>query len=114
LGLPVPAIEPGIALSVVGLGSVIAADARPPLAVAGISAGGFAIFHGYAHGAELPEAAAALPYCLGFVLATGLIHLGGIGIGHAIKLPRGLLFLRSLGAAIAVVGVYFALGLFSN
>jgi urease accessory protein len=108
IGLPMPAIEPGIVLSVIALGSAIACNFRPPLIFAAALVSVFAIFHGYAHGAELPRLADALPYCIGFVMATGLLHLTGIAIGLVTHLPRGLLCLRVGGAAIAVGGIVLA------
>lgn len=110
VGVPLPGIEIGIALSVVGLGTLIALRVKTPLWVAGIIVGFFAIFHGHAHGAELPDAAGALPYSLGFVVATGLIHLTGIGFGMVKEVPRGETVLRGLGAAFAVAGVYLLIG----
>jgi urease accessory protein len=109
LGLPMVAIEPGIALSVIALGLAIAANLRPPLAAAAVLVGVFAIFHGYAHGAELPAQASALTYCIGFVIATGLIHLTGILVGLATKLKHGLSFVRCAGGAICLAGVLIAL-----
>ena len=105
LALPLPATEIGVALSVVVLGSMIALDRRPPLVLAALLVAFFAIFHGYAHGAELPGRAGALPYSAGFVLATGLIHLAGIGIGCVVWLPHGVRLLRGGGSAIALVGL---------
>jgi urease accessory protein len=108
-GLPLPGVEPVIALSVVGLGLAVAFAAKPPEWVALVAAGVFAVFHGYAHGAELPEAADGVAYGIGFVLATGLIHLAGIGFGLA-TLPRleGRIA-RVAGAAMSLAGVYFLL-----
>jgi urease accessory protein len=108
LGLPLPAIEIGIALSVLVLGSMIALAGRPPLAVAALIVAFFAIFHGYAHGTELPGQTDAVAYSAGFVIATGLIHLSGIGIGFVIKLPHGTVLLRLGGAFIAASGLFLA------
>jgi urease accessory protein len=107
LGVPLPAIEIGIGLSVLVLGSMIALAQRPPLAAAGLIVAFFAVFHGYAHGAELPGAAGAVPYSAGFVIATGLIHLTGIGIGCVIRLPHGHALLRLGGSVIATAGLFF-------
>jgi len=107
LGLYLPAVETGIALSVLALGLAIAFAWRPfePAALLLIAA--FAIFHGYAHGAELPDAADPAAYSVGFVMATGLIHITGIGIGLLLgKLFEGW-FSRALGAVIAAGGLYF-------
>jgi urease accessory protein len=111
LGVPLPASEPAIVLSVLLLGAVIAFGRKPPLVFAAALVAFFAIFHGYAHGRELPEAASAIGFSAGFVLATGCIHLTGIGIGFVTKLPRGELLLRAGGAAIAMAGVFLALHL---
>jgi urease accessory protein len=106
LGLPVPKVELGIAISVVVLGAMIAFDRRPSIALASVLVAFFAIFHGYAHGAELPSQVGALAYCVGFVVATGLLHLSGILIGFVTELPHGLRVLRAGGSAIALVGIY--------
>jgi len=105
-GVPLPGTEIGIAISVIALGSVIALSLRPPLPVALGLAAFFAIFHGHAHGAELPHQASAITYCAGFVLATGLIHLSGIAVGLVIHLPRGPVLVRAGGCAIALAGVW--------
>lgn len=110
VGIPLPGIEIGIALSVVVLGTMIALCVKVPLWGAGIIVGFFAIFHGHAHGAELPDAAGALPYSLGFVVATGLIHLIGIGFGMIKEVPKGEMLLRGFGAAFAIAGVYLLVG----
>lgn len=110
-GVPLPGTEIGIAFSVIMLGAVIALDFRPSLGVAVAIAAVFALFHGYAHGVELPAHTGAVAYSAGFVLATGLIHLAGIAIGLVIHLPRGLQVVRTGGAGIAVAGVYLAIHL---
>jgi urease accessory protein len=107
LGVPIPAVETGIAVSAIVLGAMVALAARLPLLVAGILVGLFAIFHGHAHGAELPESANAIAYSVGFVIATGLLHAVGILIGVANRWPRGAQGLRVGGGAIAASGVYF-------
>jgi urease accessory protein len=108
LHLPMAPIEPGIALSVIVLGACIALDRRPPLWLAGALVSCFAIFHGYAHGTELPKHAGAVAYSAGFVLATGLIHITGIGVGSVTHLPNGLRLLRAGGAAISLAGFALA------
>ena len=110
LGLPLPGVEAAIALSGIVLGLMIVLTARPPLWVASLLVGFFAIFHGYAHGAELPQAANAMTYALGFVIATGLLHLGGIAIGLLIRWPWGRLAVRACGAVIAATGFSFLFG----
>jgi urease accessory protein len=108
VGLPLPSVEAGIALSVIVLGAVIALDQRPPLAVAWLLVAFFAVFHGYAHGVELPQQAGAVAFSAGFVMATGLIHLTGIGIGSVVHLRGGLTALRAGGTAISAAGLYLA------
>jgi urease accessory protein len=106
-GIPVPSVEIGIALSALVLGAMILMAARPPLWLAGIIVATFAVFHGHAHGTELPEAVSPLAYSLGFVIATGLLHLAGIGFGLLVRWPLGRIAVRAGGAVIAVGGVVF-------
>lgn len=110
LGVPLPAVETGIALSAVVLGAMAAAAARPPLWLAAVVVGAFAVFHGHAHGTELPEAANPLAYSLGFVIATGLLHIAGIGFGLLVRWPQGRLVVRAGGGAIALAGLGFLVG----
>ncbi|MFM2065221.1 MAG: hypothetical protein RLZZ584_130 [Pseudomonadota bacterium] len=110
-GVPLPGVETGIALSAVVLGGMIAGAARPPLWVAAVIVGAFAIFHGHAHGTELPQAANALAFSAGFVIATGLLHLGGITFGLLVRWPAGRLAVRAAGGAIALGGLGFLTGL---
>jgi len=107
LGIPLPLPELFISLSALVLGAVVAARARWPFAAACAVVAVFAIFHGYAHGAELPRAANPLAYGVGFVVATGLLHLCGIAIGTLTRSPTGQRGVQALGAAIAVLGGYF-------
>jgi urease accessory protein len=109
IGLPIPGIEIGIAASAIALGLMVALAARPPLLLAGLMVALFAIFHGYAHGAELPVAANPIAYAIGFVVATGCLHLLGIAVGLINRWPAGARVLRAGGAAILAVGVYFLL-----
>jgi urease accessory protein len=105
--VPLPAVEIGIAASAIVLGALVALAARPPLWVAAVVVGAFAIFHGHAHGTELPESASPLAYSLGFVIATGLLHAGGIGISLLHRWRHGAVVVRACGAAIAAGGVFF-------
>jgi urease accessory protein len=106
-GIYLPAVETGIALSVLALGLAIAFAWRPFEPVALMIIAIFAVCHGYAHGQELPEAADPTAYSAGFVIATGGIHVLGIGIGLVIgKLLEGRVS-RALGALIAAGGLYF-------
>jgi urease accessory protein len=109
-GIPVPSVEVGIAASAVVLGIMVAAAARPPLWIAALIVGAFAIFHGHAHGTELPEAADALAYAIGFVVGTGLLHLIGIAFGLLSQWDWGRLAVRTAGGAIAVAGMAFLTG----
>jgi urease accessory protein len=110
LGVPLPGVEVGIAASAVALGAMVALALRPPLWVAAVLVGAFAIFHGHAHGTELPEAANPLAYGVGFVIATGLLHLSGIALGLLARWPAGLQAVRIGGGAIACIGLYFLAG----
>jgi urease accessory protein len=87
LGIPLPGVEIGIAISAIVLGLMVMLAAKPPLLVAAVLVGAFAIFHGYAHGAELPPGADAVAYSVGFVVATGLLHLTGIAFGLVARWP---------------------------
>ena len=107
VGVPIPQVETGIALSAVLLGLAVAAAFRPPMWVAAGLVGAFAIFHGHAHGTELPQAANPVAYSAGFVIATGLLHLAGIAFGLLAARPLGALAVRGAGALIAAGGVYF-------
>jgi urease accessory protein len=107
LGIPLPGVEVGIALSALALGLAVATSWRPPLAAAAALVAVFAAFHGHAHGTELPEGQSGLTYSIGFVVATGLLHLAGIGIGVIHRWPAGRVALRLLGAGVAAAGVYF-------
>lgn len=106
-GLPLPHVELGIALSILALGAAIALRWHPIEVVALALIGVFAVCHGYAHGVELPTAADPADFAAGFVIATGLIHLLGIGVGLALGKPFGGRLAQMLGAAIAVGGVYY-------
>ncbi|NRP74664.1 hypothetical protein ILFOPFJJ_05586 [Ensifer psoraleae] len=102
-----PYVEAVIALSVVTLGIAIALRWRPPEALSLIVVAVFAIFHGYAHGVELPQAADPAAYAVGFVVATGLIHVFGLLLGLAVeRLYRGGAT-RGVGGAITACGLYF-------
>lgn len=112
LAVPLPGVEKCIALSGIILGLAVAFAARPPLWIAAVIVGFFAIFHGHAHGTELPESANAMTYAVGFVLATGLLHLSGIALGLLVRWPWGRVLVRVSGAAIAIIGTGFFFGMF--
>lgn len=107
VGIHVPGVEIGIALSALLLGIVVALEAKPYLALAAVIVGAFAIFHGHAHGTELPAGQSALMYSIGFVIATGCLHGLGILIGAAYRWPLGKVMLRLAGSAVAVAGSLF-------
>jgi urease accessory protein len=110
LGAPIPQVETGIAASGIVLGAVVAFAVKPPLWAAAVIVGIFAIFHGHAHGTELPEAANPFAYAVGFVLATGLLHLAGIAFGLLTRWRAGEYAVRAGGAAIALGGLAFLTG----
>jgi urease accessory protein len=107
LGVSMPGVEIGIALSGVLLGAAVLTETRPPLFAAAILVGVFAIFHGYAHGAELPLGENALFFSLGFVIATGLLHAVGIVVGLLYRWPWGEITVRVAGGAVGAVGAFF-------
>lgn len=107
-GVDIPFVETGIALSVVVLGAAVALNIRAPAAVAAALVGSFALFHGHAHGAEMPEDAGGLAYALGFMLATATLHaagiLAGFGLGRLAKQTSPLL-LRGAGVLVSLAGI---------
>jgi urease accessory protein len=110
-GIPLPGVETGIALSGVVLGLAVLFRARPPLWVALVLTGLFAVFHGHAHGTELPGSVNPGAYALGFVVATGLLHLAGIGFGLLARWPQGRVAVQAMGGLIALAGGAFLTGL---
>lgn len=106
-GVPMPPVEIGIAVSVLVLGAMIAGKVRAPVWLASLIVAVFAIFHGYAHGKELPSAADPVGYSAGFVLATGMLHVVGIGIGLIADRPGGATVVRGLGGLVMLTGVWF-------
>lgn len=107
LGVPIPPVEIGIAVSVIVLGGLIAGAVSLPAWAACLLVGAFGVFHGYAHGRELPSAADPIGYSVGFVTATGMLHVVGIGIGLFAARPAGLKAMRVLGGLICLAGFYF-------
>lgn len=113
-GIEIPFVEIGIALSVVALGVAVALRFTMPVAAAMAFVGFFAVFHGHAHGAEMPDAASGLAYGAGFILATALLHAVGVGFGlvlgkaaerHGPRLTQGA------GGAMAIAGVAILSGI---
>ena len=109
-GVEIPYIETGIALSGIVIGLAVAFAIRPPIWIAAIIVGAFAIFHGHAHGTELPNSANPLIFSIGFVTGTGLLHLAGILIGELTRWSWGKILVRASGAVIALIGLGFLLG----
>ena len=107
IGVPLPGIEYGIAASAIVLGAAVMLELRAPLAVAAALVSAFAVFHGHAHGAELPPGQSAMLYSMGFVIATGGLHAMGIAVGEARRWTWGRRLLRAAGAVVTVGGVFF-------
>ena len=103
-GAGLPLVELGIALSVVVLGAAVALGRSLPVAAAMALVGVFAVFHGHAHGTEMPAGASAVGYGLGFVLATSLLHAAGVSLGLAAGIG-GRWAVRAAGGATAIAGV---------
>jgi urease accessory protein len=99
-----------IAVSAVVLGSLVLLAVRFPLAAAVVLVGSFAVFHGHAHGIALPAAASPVSYAAGFVVATGLLHLGGIGLAALVRWPAGVWAVRASALGVASVGLIHLLG----
>ena len=107
LGVPLPGVEVGIAASAILLGAAVMTERRPPLYAAAALVGFVAIFHGHAHGTELPSGQSALLYSLGFVMATGCLHAIGIAIGTIHRWPAGRIVLRIAGGVVGFAGLFF-------
>lgn len=109
--MPFPAVETGIAASVAVLGLAIALARKLPVLLAMTFVGIFGLFHGYAHGMEMPLVAEPVLYATGFIIATAGLHISGVLIGFVShSIPRGDVVLRVLGAVIAAIGFYFLFG----
>lgn len=106
-GVPFPPVELGIAASVIVLGAAILCRWQAPVWLAAPIVAVFGLFHGYAHGLELPSMADPLSFSLGFVAATGLLHVLGIALGLLRDRPGGERLLRLSGGLIAIAGCYF-------
>lgn len=112
-GIPVPFVEIGIALSVVVLGAIVAFGVKAPVAVAMGVVGLFAVFHGHAHGTEMPLDSSGAVYGAGFMLATALLHAAGVGIGFLIGMTSrtyGASVYRLAGGLASVAGVALLAG----
>lgn len=107
IGCPLPGTEVGIGLSALLLGLMVAAEAHPPLWVAVLMVGIFGLYHGHAHGTELPPNEDGLSYSIGFVIATGCLHGVGITLGLVHRWKAGTIVLRVAGIVIALGGAFF-------
>jgi urease accessory protein len=107
LGVPLPGVEIGIAASAILLGTAVMTERRLPLYAAAALVGLFAVFHGHAHGTELPPGQSGLLYSLGFVVATGCLHAVGIAIGATHRWPAGRIALRIAGGGVGLAGIFF-------
>lgn len=107
MGIPLPGVEIGIAISAIVLGTMVFAEARLNIQLAMIIVAFFAIFHGHAHGTELPAGQSGLLYSMGFVAATGCLHGVGITIGLIHRWQAGRLALRGAGSLVCAAGIYF-------
>ncbi len=109
--IPFPAVETGIAASVLVLGATIALARKVPALLAMIFVGLFGAFHGYAHGMEMPTVAEPALYASGFIISTAGLHIAGVLIGLiSHRIPYGNIILRIIGAWIAAIGVYILWG----
>jgi len=105
-GIPVQIVEAGIGLSVVVLGLMIAFQLKPPTLVAIVVVGLFALFHGYAHGSEMPKGLAGLSFAAGFLIATALLLGAGVGLGRLLqRRALGRRLIQAGGGAMALVGI---------
>jgi urease accessory protein len=112
-GIPIPYVEVGIALSVVVLGAIVSSGVKAPVAVAMAVVGLFAVFHGHAHGSEMPFDASGVAYAAGFMIATALLHAIGIGLGSVIGRlgeTHGKPIYRVAGGLASLAGMAFLAG----
>ena len=107
MGMPVPGVEIGIAASAIALGIMVLGEVKPPLAVSLVMVGLFAIFHGHAHGTELPDGQSGVFYSIGFVIATGSLHALGIAVGLVHCWRAGRVAVRCAGGGVAAFGCFF-------
>jgi urease accessory protein len=110
MGIPIPGVEVGIAVSAIVLGFMVLTEARLKIQLAMVIVAFFAIFHGHAHGTELPAGQSGLRYSIGFVAATGCLHGAGITIGLIHRWPAGRVVLRGAGSLVCAAGIYFLVG----
>ncbi|NJM64199.1 MAG: HupE/UreJ family protein [Acaryochloris sp. RU_4_1] len=114
LGAPLPFVEQGIVASDLILGGLVLMATRLPLITSVAIVGILAIFHGYAHGTEMPQDAQALSYATGFMVATAGLHLSGLGVATLIKKLLKDRLVRIAGGGILLGGVYVLLNLLTG
>jgi urease accessory protein len=114
IGVPLPGVDAGVAMSGVVLGVCVATAARPPLWVSAAIVGAFALLHGHAHGTAMPMSGSPIAFGAGFVVATGMLHLCGILVGLLVRWPNGAVIVRASGAVIALVAGYSLFALLGN
>lgn len=107
MGWPLPAVEAGIALSSVVLGAMVLFRVRLPVVIAMLMVGAFALFHGHAHGTELPEGGNAMLYSMGFVVGTGLLHTMGIAFGALNQYRLGDYAVQGAASGVLAGGLFF-------
>lgn len=111
-GVHLPGVELGIVGSVIVLGALLVVVQRGQTAPVALLVAGFALFHGHAHGAEMPAAAGALSYALGFAVATAVLHAAGLFGGLWLQERKAArVVMGSLGALISLAGVGMAVGM---
>lgn len=108
-GVPVPFIEGGILASVLILGFLVAGALRFPVLYSALLVGLFALFHGHAHGSEMPAAVGAVAYTIGFVLATATLNLIGIALGKSLQQAHLQTVTRFAGAGVLLAGIYLVI-----
>ncbi len=109
-GVSIPFVEQGIIASVLLLGVLVAASVRLPVVASAILVGLFALFHGHAHGTEMPVTASGFAYGAGFLAATTLLHAAGLGLGMTLQRVASSTWVRALGGAVACCGLYLIIG----
>lgn len=109
-GVGLPGVEAGIAASLLVMGLLVATWARLPAAASVALVGVFALFHGSAHGTEMPFAVAPLLYGFGFLVSTAILHLAGIGLGRLVQRARAEWLLRGAGVMTGGFGAWLLLG----
>ena len=106
IGVQLPGVDVGVAMSGVVLGACVATAVRPPLWIPAVIVGAFGLLHGHAHGTAMPMSGSPTEFGAGFVVATGMLHMFGILIGLLVRWPTGANVVRASGAVIAVVAGY--------